>query len=315
MEREEFLWVEKYRPSKVIDCVLPSDLEETFSEYVDKNSVPNLILTGGPGTGKTTAAKALCEETSTDYLMVNGSDEGRSIDTVRTTLTQFCSSVSMTGNRKAIIMDEADYMNPDSVQPALRGFIEKFGNNVSFLFTCNYRNRIIDPIHSRCAVLDFIIPNNEKPKIAERYLDRCEKILDGEGIVYDKKVLIELIMKYFPDFRRVLNELQRYSVSGEIDTGILSSINEVNLNELVGGLRGKKFSEVRKWANQNIDQDTMSKYSEIYKARKGLVVAEILDNSCEGCGAMVPPQSINEAIAKNIVFCGNCSRFLYKSEN
>ena len=269
MEREEFLWVEKYRPSKVIDCVLPSDLEETFSEYVDKNSVPNLILTGGPGTGKTTAAKALCEETSTDYLMVNGSDEGRSIDTVRTTLTQFCSSVSMTGNRKAIIMDEADYMNPDSVQPALRGFIEKFGNNVSFLFTCNYRNRIIDPIHSRCAVLDFIIPNNEKPKIAERYLDRCEKILDGEGIVYDKKVLIELIMKYFPDFRRVLNELQRYSVSGEIDTGILSSINEVNLNELVGGLRGKKFSEVRKWANQNIDQDTTKIFRKFYDNLNG----------------------------------------------
>ena len=269
MEREEFLWVEKYRPSKVIDCVLPSDLEETFSEYVDKKSVPNLILTGGPGTGKTTAAKALCEETSTDYLMVNGSDEGRSIDTVRTTLTQFCSSVSMTGNRKAIIMDEADYMNPDSVQPALRGFIEKFGNNVSFLFTCNYRNMIFDPIHSRCAVLDFIIPNNEKPKIAERYLDRCEKILDGEGIVYDKKVLIELIMKYFPDFRRVLNELQRYSVSGEIDTGILSSINEVNLNELVGGLRGKKFSEVRKWANQNIDQDTTKIFRKLYDNLSG----------------------------------------------
>ena len=201
--------------------------------------------------------------------MVNGSDEGRSIDTVRTTLTQFCSSVSMTGNRKAIIMDEADYMNPDSVQPALRGFIEKFGNNVSFLFTCNYRNRIIDPIHSRCAVLDFIIPNNEKPKIAERYLDRCEKILDGEGIVYDKKVLIELIMKYFPDFRRVLNELQRYSVSGEIDTGILSSINEVNLNELVGGLRGKKFSEVRKWANQNIDQDTTKIFRKLYDNLSG----------------------------------------------
>ena len=269
MPKDDFLWVEKYRPKTISDCILPSDLEETFSEYVDKNSVPNLILTGGPGTGKTTAAKALCEETSTDYLMVNGSDEGRSIDTVRTTLTQFCSSVSMTGNRKAIIMDEADYMNPDSVQPELRGFIEKFGNNVSFLFTCNYRNRIIDPIHSRCAVLDFIIPNNEKPKIAERYLDRCEKILDGEGIVYDKKVLIELIMKYFPDFRRVLNELQRYSVSGEIDTGILSSINEVNLNELVGGLRGKKFSEVRKWANQNIDQDTTKIFRKLYDNLSG----------------------------------------------
>ena len=253
----------------MVDCILPSDLEETFSEYVDKGSVPNLILTGGPGTGKTTAAKALCKETQTDYLMVNGSTEGRNIDTVRTTLTQFCSSVSMTGNRKAIIMDEADYMNPDSVQPALRGFIEQFGNNVSFLFTCNYRSRIIDPIHSRCAVLDFIIPNNEKPKIAEKYLDRCELILDENDVTYDKKVLIELIMKHFPDFRRVLNELQRYSVSGKIDTGILSSINEINLNELVGGLKGKKFSEVRKWANQNIDQDTTKIFRKLYDNLSG----------------------------------------------
>ena len=280
MEREDFLWVEKYRPRKVVDCILPSDLEETFSEYVDKGSVPNLIFTGGPGTGKTTAARALCKETQTDYLMVNGSDDGRNIDTVRTTLTQFCSSVSMTGNRKAIIMDEADYMNPDSVQPALRGFIEKFGNNVSFLFTCNYRNRIIDPIHSRCAVLDFIIPNNEKPKIAEKYLDRCKAVLDGESVTYDKKVLIELIMKHFPDFRRVLNELQRYSVSGEIDTGILSSINEVNLNELVVGLRGKKFSEVRKWANQNIDQDTTKIFRKLYDNLSG----------------QLKPQSIPQAI-------------------
>ena len=280
MEREDFLWVEKYRPDKVVDCILPSDLEETFSEYVDKGSVPNLILTGGPGTGKTTAAKSLCKETQTDYLMVNGSDEGRNIDTVRTTLTQFCSSVSMTGNRKAIIMDEADYMNPDSVQPALRGFIERFGNNVSFIFTCNYRSRIIDPIHSRCAVLDFIIPNNEKPKIAEKYLDRCKAVLDGEGVTYDKKVLIELIMKHFPDFRRVLNELQRYSASGQIDTGILSNLNEINLNELVGGLRGKKFSEVRKWANQNIDQDTTKIFRKLYDNLSG----------------QLKPQSIPQAI-------------------
>jgi len=177
MQRDDFLWVAKYRPKKISDCVLPSDLHEPFSDFVDQGKVPNLIFAGGPGTGKTTAAKALCEETETDYLMVNGSDEGRNIDTVRTTLNQFCSSVSMTGNRKAIIMDEADYMNPDSVQPALRGFIERFGNNVSFLFTCNYPNRIIAPIHSRCAVFDFIIPLNEKPKIAEQYLKLCEGML------------------------------------------------------------------------------------------------------------------------------------------
>ena len=229
MQRDDFLWVEKYRPHKISDCVLPSDLQEPFSDFVDQGKVPNLIFTGGPGTGKTTAAKALCEETKTDYLMVNGSDEGRSIDTVRTTLNQFCSSVSMTGNRKAIIMDEADYMNPDSVQPALRMFIERFGNNVSFLFTCNYPTRIIDPIHSRCAVFDFVIPLNEKPKIGERYLLLCEDVLRKEEIEFDRKVLIQLIMKHFPDFRRVLNELQRYSTSGRIDTGILTSLEEVNI--------------------------------------------------------------------------------------
>ena len=269
MHRDDFLWVEKYRPKKISDCILPSDLQEPFSEYVEQGKVPNMLLCGGPGSGKTTVAKALCEEVGLDYLMVNGSDEGRNIDTVRTTLNQFCSSVSMTGNRKAIIMDEADYMNPDSVQPALRGFIEKFGNNVSFIFTCNYRSRIIEPIHSRCAVFDFIIPNNEKPKIAERYLDRCETILDDEGVIYDKKVLVELIMKYFPDFRRVINELQRYATSGKIDTGILSSINEINLNELVSGLKGKKFSEVRKWANQNIDQDTTKIFRKFYDNLSG----------------------------------------------
>jgi len=269
MHRDDFLWVEKFRPKKISDCILPSDLQEPFSEYVEQGKVPNMLLCGGPGSGKTTVAKALCVEVGLDYLMVNGSDEGRNIDTVRTTLNQFCSSVSMTGNRKAIIMDEADYMNPDSVQPALRGFIEKFGNNVSFIFTCNYRSRIIEPIHSRCAVFDFIIPNNEKPKIAERYLDRCETILDDEGVIYDKKVLVELIMKYFPDFRRVINELQRYATSGKIDTGILSSINEINLNELVSGLKGKKFSEVRKWANQNIDQDTTKIFRKFYDNLSG----------------------------------------------
>ena len=264
MQRDDFLWVEKYRPHKISDCVLPSDLQEPFSDFVDQGKVPNLILTGGPGTGKTTAAKALCDETKTDFLMVNGSDEGRSIDIVRTTLNQFCSSVSMTGNRKAIIMDEADYMNADSVQPALRGFIEKFGNNVSFLFTCNYPSRIIDPIHSRCAVFDFSIPLNEKPKLAERYLFLCEEILEKEGIQFERKVLIQLIMKHFPDFRRVLNELQRYSTSGRIDTGILTSLEEVNVGELVGSLKGKKFSDMRKWANSNIDTDTSRIFRKLY---------------------------------------------------
>jgi len=269
MQRDDFLWVEKYRPTKISDCVLPSDLYEPFSDFVDQGKLPNLILAGGPGTGKTTAAKALCEETQTDYLMVNGSDEGRSIDTVRTTLNQFCSSVSMTGNRKAIIMDEADYMNPDSVQPALRGFIEKFGNNVSFLFTANYPNRIIDPIHSRCAVFDFVIPKNEIKKIAEKYLELCGDILSKESVEYENKVLAELIMKHFPDFRRVLNELQRYSTSGRIDTGILTSLEEVNVGELVSSLRGKKFSDMRKWANSNIDTDTAKIFRKLYDSLSG----------------------------------------------
>ena len=280
MQRDDFLWVEKYRPHKISDCVLPSDLQEPFSDFVDQGKVPNLILTGGPGTGKTTAAKALCDETKTDFLMVNGSDEGRSIDIVRTTLNQFCSSVSMTGNRKAIIMDEADYMNADSVQPALRGFIEKFGNNVSFLFTCNYPNRIIDPIHSRCAVFDFSIPLNEKPKLAERYLFLCEEILGKEGIEFERKVLIQLIMKHFPDFRRVLNELQRYSSSGRIDTGILTSLEEVNVGELVSSLKGKKFSEVRKWTNSNMDTDTARIFRKLY----------------DSLSAHLKPQSVPQAV-------------------
>ena len=264
MQRDDFLWVAKYRPTKISECVLPSDLQEPFSDFVPQGKLPNLIFAGGPGTGKTTAAMALCEETQTDYLMVNGSDEGRNIDTVRTTLNQFCSSVSMTGNRKAIIMDEADYMNPDSVQPALRGFVEKFGNNVSFIFTCNYPNRIIDPIHSRCAVIDFLIPNNEKPKIAEKYLELCEGILEKESVKFEKKVLIQLIMKHFPDFRRVLNELQRYSSSGKIDTGILTSLEELNVTELVESLKTKRFSDMRKWTNSNMDSDTTRIFRKLY---------------------------------------------------
>ena len=264
MQRDDFLWVEKYRPHKISDCVLPSDLQEPFSDFVDQGKVPNLILTGGPGTGKTTAAKALCDETKTDFLMVNGSDEGRSIDTVRTTLTQYCSSVSMTGNRKAIIMDEADYMNPDSVQPALRGFIERFGNNVSFLFTCNYPTRIIDPIHSRCAIFDFFIPVNEKPKIGTRYLERCCQILEENEVEYDKRVVRELVGKHFGDFRRIINELQKYSASGKIDAGILSTISEINVNELVNYLKNKKFSEMRKWANSNMDTDVVRVFRKMY---------------------------------------------------
>ena len=261
---KDILWVEQYRPSTIDDLILPEEIKNTFREIIGQDKIPNLILSGSAGVGKTSAAMVLCKSLNCDYIIINGSDEGRNIDTVRTTLNQFCSSVSMTGNRKAIIMDEADYMNPDSVQPALRGFIEKFGNNVSFIFTCNYPNRIIEPIHSRCAVFDFIIPSSEKPKIAENYFKLCEGLLEKESIEFDKKVLIQLIMKHFPDFRRVLNELQRYSSSGKIDTGILTSLEELNVTELVESLKTKRFSDMRKWTNSNMDSDTTRIFRKLY---------------------------------------------------
>jgi DNA polymerase III delta prime subunit len=263
-DKEQFLWVEKYRPKKVADCILSSELKDTFSNYVKDNKIPNMILAGGPGTGKTTIARALCDEIGVDYLMVNGSDEGRNIDTVRTTLTQYCSSVSMSGNRKVVIMDEADYMNPDSVQPALRGFIEKFSGNVSFIFTCNFRNRIIDPIHSRCSVIEFVIPKAQRENLAVQFLDRCKKILSDEKVESEDKVIAELIMKHFPDFRRVLNELQKYSSSGKIDSGILSVMSEINMSDLMGFLKQKKFTEVRRWSVQNLDNDSVRIFRKIY---------------------------------------------------
>ena len=243
---------------------LSSNLKLYRCGYVKDNKIPNMILAGGPGTGKTTIARALCDEIGVDYLMVNGSDEGRNIDTVRTTLTQYCSSVSMSGNRKVVIMDEADYMNPDSVQPALRGFIEKFSGNVSFIFTCNFRNRIIDPIHSRCSVVEFVIPKAQRENLAVQFLDRCKKILSDEKVESEDKVIAELIMKHFPDFRRVLNELQKYSSSGKIDSGILSVMSEINMSDLMGFLKQKKFTEVRRWSVQNLDNDSVRIFRKIY---------------------------------------------------
>ena len=261
---DNFLWVEEFRPKRVADCILPIQIKEVFQGFVEDGKIPNLLLSGPPGVGKTTVAKAMCDEIGVDNLMINGSNEGRNIDTVRTLLQQYCSSVSMSGGRKVVIVDEADYMNAESVQPALRRFIEEFSANVSFIFTCNFRNRIIDPLHSRCSVIEFIIPRSEKPKLGQECLVRVKEILTSKGIKFDEKVLVELVLKHFPDMRRVINELQRYSASGTIDAGILVQIGEINLLELMNALKEKHFSEVRKWVTQNGDNDPVRIFRKIY---------------------------------------------------
>ena len=260
----DFLWVEEFRPKRVADCILPSQIKEVFQGFVNDGRIPNLLLSGPPGVGKTTIAKAMCDEIGVDHLMINGSNEGRNIDTVRTLLQQYCSSVSMSGGRKVVIVDEADYMNAESVQPALRRFIEEFSANVSFIFTCNFRNRIINPLHSRCSVIEFVIPKSDRPQLASECLSRVKSILGEKFIGYDEKVLVELIMKHFPDMRRVLNELQRYSAGGVIDAGILAQIGEINLNELMRALKEKHFSEVRRWVTENIDNDPVRIFRKIY---------------------------------------------------
>ena len=261
---ESLLWVGEYRPQTINDCILPLNVSSLLLDLVEQVKIPNLMFTGPPGVGKTTAARALCDQTNSDCLMINGSDEGRMIDTLRTKLTQFCSTISFGGGRKVVIIDEADYMNPDSVQPAMRNFIEKFSENCSFIFTCNYKNRIIEPIHSRCAVIDFSLKKDEKPQIAAQFMERCVFILDSENVTYDKKVIVGLIHKHFPDFRRVINELQRHSTSGDINTGILANIGELNLNQLVSSLREKSFQKMRQWVVSNVDNDPATVYRKIY---------------------------------------------------
>lgn len=261
---ESLLWVEKYRPRTIEDCILPESIKKTLRDVVSQNKIPNMMFTGTSGIGKTTAARAICNETQADYLIINGSDEGRMIDTLRTKLTQFCSTISLSGSRKVVIIDEADYMNADSVQPAMRNFTERFADNCSFIFTCNYKNRIIEPIHSRCAVIDFSLKNGEKQVIAARFMKRVEGILSDESINYDKEVIAKLVLKHFPDFRRVLNELQRYSTSGEINSGVLANIKEMNLKELIDSLREKNFSKMRQWVVANVDNDPATVYRKIY---------------------------------------------------
>lgn len=262
MNEQHMLWVEKYRPQKVEDCILPDNIKATFQEYVNRKEIPNLLLSGTAGVGKTTIAKALCNEIGCDYIVINGSDES-GIDVLRNKIKNYASSVSLSGGRKVIIIDEADYLNPNSTQPALRGAIEEFASNCSFIFTCNFKNRIIDPIHSRCTVIDFKV-NGNKAKLATQFFKRVEWILEEENVEYEKEVVAAVITKHFPDNRRILNELQRYSVSGRIDKGILSSVSDVEINELIKALKGKDFASARKWATNNLDNDPSRIFRKLY---------------------------------------------------
>lgn len=259
----EFLWVEKYRPQTIDQCILPDNIKETFKAVVNGGELHNMLLTGTAGLGKTTVAKALCNELDLDYLLINGSEES-GIDTLRNKIKQFASSVSLQGGYKVVILDEADYLNPQSTQPALRGFIEEFSANCRFILTCNFKNRIIDPLHSRCSVIEFNISKKESAKLCGSFLKRCKNILAEEGVTYDEKILAELIMKYMPDWRRVLNELQRYGTSGNIDSGILVSLSDVSINELMNALKLKDFKKMRQWVSNNIDSDPAQLFRKLY---------------------------------------------------
>jgi DNA polymerase III delta prime subunit len=269
----ESLWCEKYRPKTIADCILPEEYKKTFQSYVDRKEIPHLILCGSAGVGKTTVAKALCDEVGCDFLMVNGSDES-GIDTFRMKIKNYASSMSLMGTKKVIIIDEADYLNPNSTQPAMRAAMEEFAHNCTFIMTCNYKNRLIDPLHSRCAVIEFKIRNEDKPKMASMFMKRAATILKEEGIPYEAPVLAEVVKKHFPDFRRVLNELQRYSASGKIDTGILASVADVSINELVKSLKEQNFSSMRKWVADYGNDDPVRLYRKIYDS-----LYDILDKS------------------------------------
>lgn len=260
---DQYLWVERYRPQTIEECILPDSMKKTFKEFIDSGELPNFLFAGGAGVGKTTVAKALCNEIGAEYLFINGSEES-GIDVLRHKIKNFASSVSLTNAKKVVILDEADYLNPNSTQPALRGFIEEFSNNCRFIFTCNFKNRIIEPLHSRCSVIEFKIEGSEKPKIAAGFFKRVISILKTENIEHDPKIVAELISKHFPDYRRILNELQRYSVSGKIDAGLLVNLGEESYVELVKNMKDKNFTEVRKWVGKNSDTESTELFRKLY---------------------------------------------------
>ena len=260
---QEFLWVEKYRPNRLEDCILPDELKNTFQQFINQQNIPNLLLSGSAGVGKTTVAKAMLEELGADYIVVNGSLHGN-IDTLRTEIMNFATTVSFSEGRKYVILDEADYLNPQSTQPALRNFMEEYSKNCGFILTCNFKNRIIEPLQSRCSVIDFLFPKKLAPSLAGSFFTRVKTILDQEEVKYDEKVLAEIIQRHFPDWRRVLNELQRYSVSGIIDVGILSNSSQNAFKSLISLLKGKQFGDMRKWVAQNIDSDPTSIMRQLY---------------------------------------------------
>jgi DNA polymerase III delta prime subunit len=260
---QEFLWTEKHRPKTVEDTILPTDLKATFKKFVEDKNIPNLILTGTPGIGKTTIAKAMLEELGCNYIVINGSMNGN-IDTLRNEIKNFASTVSFTGDRKYVILDEADYLNPQSTQPALRNFMEEFSANCGFILTCNFLNRIIEPLHSRCSVIYFKIDAKDKPKLASQFMKRVITILQTENVEFEEKVVAELIMKFFPDWRRVLNELQRFSAMGKIDSNILASVSDESIKTLIGTIKDKDFKAMRKWVSDNLDNEPSIIFRKIY---------------------------------------------------
>ena len=308
----DFLWVEKYRPKTIEECILPSETKKTFLGFLSKGEVPNLLLSGPAGCGKTTVAKALCEELGADYYVINGSDEGRFLDTVRNQAINFASTVSITSGakHKVIIIDEADNTTHD-VQLLLRANIEDFYGNCRFIFTCNYKNKIIEPLHSRCAVVDFSIRGKQKQEIAVEFFKRLNVILEKERVEYDKKVIVELINKHFPDWRRVLNECQRYSANGKIDTGILATFSDVSLNDLLKNMKQKNFSEVRKWVVDNLDNDPamllIRVYDSLYTSLKNVSIpaAVLIVAKYQYQVAFVADQEINllAALTEIMVEC------------